>query len=63
MSKCPICKAESSLEYKPFCSRRCADVDLGNWFGEKYSFEAVELDEQEVEELIEAISPEGKISD
>jgi endogenous inhibitor of DNA gyrase (YacG/DUF329 family) len=22
--------------YRPFCSRRCADIDLGRWFGEEY---------------------------
>lgn len=59
MSKCPICKKEEgSGEYKPFCSKRCADVDLGNWFNEKYTVEAVDLDESEVEELVEAISSE-----
>ena len=23
-------------EFKPFCSKRCADVDLGRWFNESY---------------------------
>ncbi|MDR1694063.1 MAG: DNA gyrase inhibitor YacG [Lactobacillaceae bacterium] len=59
MSKCPICKkAEAVEEYKPFCSKRCADVDLGNWLNEKYTVEAVDLDEQEVEELAGVISSE-----
>lgn len=59
MSKCPICKKEETvLEYKPFCSKRCADVDLGNWFNEKYTMEAVDLDEREIEELVGAISSE-----
>ena len=55
MSKCPICKKESDDKYKPFCSKKCADVDLGNWFLEKYTFEAVDLDNQEVEELMYAV--------
>ena len=34
---CPICARESSAEYRPFCSRRCADLDLGNWLAGRYS--------------------------
>jgi hypothetical protein len=50
--KCPICKKEVvDMKYRPFCSKRCADIDLGNWFNEKYSFEAVDLDEQDLNEL------------
>ncbi|SDW73671.1 DNA gyrase inhibitor YacG [Roseicitreum antarcticum] len=33
---CPICKKPTSPEYKPFCSRRCADVDLARWLREDY---------------------------
>jgi endogenous inhibitor of DNA gyrase (YacG/DUF329 family) len=25
---------------RPFCSRRCADVDLGRWLGEAYRLPA-----------------------
>ncbi|HPG88291.1 MAG TPA: DNA gyrase inhibitor YacG [Hyphomicrobium sp.] len=34
---CPICKSESVAAYKPFCSKRCADVDLGKWFAASYA--------------------------
>ncbi len=34
--KCPICGAQSTLEYQPFCSKKCADVDLGRWLKESY---------------------------
>jgi len=30
-SKCPICGAPTVPEARPFCSRRCADRDLGRW--------------------------------
>jgi endogenous inhibitor of DNA gyrase (YacG/DUF329 family) len=33
---CPICGKPARPETQPFCSRRCADVDLGRWFGERY---------------------------
>ena len=29
---CPICGKPAASEYRPFCSRRCADVDLQRWF-------------------------------
>ena len=28
---CPICQKDSDPKYRPFCSRRCADIDLGRW--------------------------------
>jgi endogenous inhibitor of DNA gyrase (YacG/DUF329 family) len=33
---CPLCGKPRDETYKPFCSKRCADIDLGNWLGEKY---------------------------
>lgn len=52
MSKCPICHKDLTDEkYKPFCCKRCADIDLGKWFNEEYATPAVDLDEQEIEEL------------
>lgn len=33
---CPICGKPSIPDQKPFCSRRCREVDLGRWFGEDY---------------------------
>lgn len=33
---CPVCKKPAVPEYRPFCSKRCADIDLGKWLGEGY---------------------------
>ncbi|MEH3119327.1 MAG: DNA gyrase inhibitor YacG [Methylorubrum populi] len=33
---CPICGKPAQPETKPFCSARCADIDLGRWLGERY---------------------------
>ncbi|MFZ1662480.1 MAG: DNA gyrase inhibitor YacG [Paracoccaceae bacterium] len=33
---CPICLKESDPKYRPFCSRRCADIDLGRWLKGSY---------------------------
>jgi endogenous inhibitor of DNA gyrase (YacG/DUF329 family) len=41
---CPICKKPSTAESRPFCSKRCKDVDLGRWFNGHY---VVETDEDE----------------
>ncbi|MFP6773163.1 MAG: DNA gyrase inhibitor YacG [Alphaproteobacteria bacterium] len=39
---CVNCDKPAVAEYKPFCSRHCADVDLGRWFNESYAIPAVE---------------------
>ena len=35
--KCPICGKPRSEAFKPFCSKHCADVDLGRWLGGRYA--------------------------
>jgi uncharacterized protein len=42
---CPICGKAVAPEYRPFCSRRCADVDLGRWLTESYRLPATEAEE------------------
>jgi endogenous inhibitor of DNA gyrase (YacG/DUF329 family) len=40
---CPICrKPVSNPAYRPFCSKRCADVDLQRWFAGAYAVPAEE---------------------
>jgi len=34
--KCPICAKPTVADYRPFCSKRCADLDLGRWFNGEY---------------------------
>jgi uncharacterized protein len=34
---CPICGKPRSKRYDPFCSRRCADVDLHRWLKGSYA--------------------------
>ena len=33
---CPICGKPPQPGLRPFCSKRCADIDLGRWLGERY---------------------------
>jgi endogenous inhibitor of DNA gyrase (YacG/DUF329 family) len=39
---CPICKRSGVVKYEPFCSKRCADVDLHRWLTGVYAIPAVE---------------------
>jgi endogenous inhibitor of DNA gyrase (YacG/DUF329 family) len=34
---CPICGRPTAVSYRPFCSRRCADVDLARWLRGAYA--------------------------
>lgn len=43
--KCAVCGKPQSAEYRPFCSRRCADVDLQRWFSGAYAVPAEEAEE------------------
>jgi endogenous inhibitor of DNA gyrase (YacG/DUF329 family) len=40
--KCPTCGKQSSKTSSPFCSSRCANIDLGKWFNGTYSIPTVE---------------------
>ncbi|AOZ68723.1 DNA gyrase inhibitor YacG [Rhodobacter xanthinilyticus] len=33
---CPICGKPAAETYRPFCSKRCADVDLARWLKGSY---------------------------
>ena len=46
--KCPICGRPTAAAFRPFCSRRCADLDLQRWFSGRYVIPAVD-DEREDE--------------
>jgi len=43
--KCPICGKPAEEQFRPFCSKRCADVDLNRWLSGVYAVPAVEQDE------------------
>ena len=34
---CPICSKQAVERYQPFCSKRCADVDLSRWLKGSYA--------------------------
>lgn len=42
LARCPICSKPAMEAYRPFCSKRCADVDLNRWLGGQYALPAEE---------------------
>ena len=43
-TRCPICRRPAEADYRPFCSKRCADIDLQRWFSGAYVVPANESD-------------------
>jgi endogenous inhibitor of DNA gyrase (YacG/DUF329 family) len=41
---CPICRRPATPDYRPFCSRRCANVDLQRWLTGRYAIPAADTD-------------------
>jgi len=52
VSKCAICGKEQDPKYRPFCSKRCADVDLNRWLSGGYAIPAAEEDDPDDEVVI-----------
>jgi len=48
---CAICQRPQKPEYRPFCSRRCADIDLSRWLHGVYTIPVVSADDDEDGEL------------
>jgi uncharacterized protein len=44
---CPICSKPAVEAFRPFCSRRCADVDLNRWLSGVYAVPAADDEEQD----------------
>lgn len=56
---CPICSKPAVAERLPFCSARCAQIDLGRWLGERYRIPTEEPESSLAEgELSEGSGPE-----
>jgi endogenous inhibitor of DNA gyrase (YacG/DUF329 family) len=48
---CPICGKPSVKPFTPFCSKRCADIDLGRWLKGVYSIPVSEAEDTEEGEM------------
>ena len=58
---CPICGKETNPEVRPFCSKRCADVDLARWLNGNYAVPSE--DPEDIEAAIEAAEKAAAASD
>ena len=45
--RCPICGKPMDEVFKPFCSKRCADVDLHRWLSGVYAVPVTEDEEED----------------
>ena len=52
-AKCPICASPVAQDHRPFCSPRCADVDLNRWFTGVYAVPVDDPDDEDLERLME----------
>ncbi|HCI46668.1 MAG TPA: DNA gyrase inhibitor YacG [Rhodospirillaceae bacterium] len=43
-SKCPMCGEPTVQQFRPFCSKRCAHLDLAKWLNEDYAIPVREED-------------------
>jgi endogenous inhibitor of DNA gyrase (YacG/DUF329 family) len=48
---CPQCGEDTVLAYRPFCSKRCADIDLSKWLNGAYALPSE--DPEDIEKAIE----------
>lgn len=48
---CPICGKPSAKPFTPFCSKRCADIDLGRWLKGVYAIPVSEAEGTEEDEV------------
>jgi hypothetical protein len=46
-SPCPICRRPAPAQYFPFCSKRCADVDLHRWLSGGYAIPGAESEDEQ----------------
>jgi len=46
---CAICGKPQAAQFRPFCSRRCADVDLHRWLVGTYAVPATEDEDEDGE--------------
>lgn len=58
---CPICGKQTDPETRPFCSKRCANVDLARWLNGTYAVPSE--DPEDIEAAIEAAEQAAEASD
>lgn len=57
---CPNCGKAAVEEFRPFCSKRCADVDLHRWLSGAYAIPVKEDEDEDGEKLESAAAKSSK---
>ena len=55
---CPMCEKDTDPKYRPFCSKRCADLDLGKWLAGSYAIPSAAEDDDE--DLVQALEEDAR---
>lgn len=55
---CPICGEDTVKQFRPFCSKRCADIDLAKWLNGSYA-----VPSQREDDLDDEIQDDVEIKD
>jgi endogenous inhibitor of DNA gyrase (YacG/DUF329 family) len=50
-ARCPICGKATDQAFKPFCSKRCADIDLNRWLSGVYAVPVKEDEDEDGERV------------
>jgi endogenous inhibitor of DNA gyrase (YacG/DUF329 family) len=58
--RCPICGKPCVAEYRPFCSKRCADVDLSRWLKGSYVISGSEDSDEDGDAAQLAVNENGE---
>ncbi len=45
---CPMCGKATEPSFRPFCSKRCADLDLSHWLNGGYSLPSEDQEDLEI---------------
>lgn len=61
--RCPTCGRDVDQRYRPFCSARCRDIDLGNWLDGVYRVPAVEVEDDDLDAAPPARHGERTVGD
>jgi uncharacterized protein len=48
-ARCPLCGKPMDAAFKPFCSKRCADIDLNRWLSGVYAVPVKEDEDEDGE--------------
>jgi uncharacterized protein len=57
---CSICGKPTEAAFKPFCSARCANVDLARWLGGAYAISSATADDDEDGEMAGDLDPNAE---